>query len=470
MKYIKRDPQLRIETQDPFANDLFHSNEIVEDFIELLNATSTPFVHALTAPWGSGKSTFIKICAVELDRRGYTSFVLNVWENENLLDSREAFFSNMMTILQNLDVATKNKLNIKDAFTLAQKPLGILLDLAGKLIFRNIDFEANQLIESFNLDGKKLKDSGENITKAFADLIQTHQSRSKIYTEMRSTLQELVDDHLSRVYSDSEPLPIIIFIDELDRCLPGEVVRFLNNLKHLFELNNVIFVLAIDEEQLTESVRTMYGPNISVHGYLNKFINGYYRLDYTRFYLSYFHKKLEDYDNHLLLKLPNGKNDEYYHSFSQFQGRVATDILFFRLSLRDIDVVVNLMSDFLNRFFHYRDHFEYILFVYLYRLKHPEEFQKFFNRPKWSVLFRDSPNIILLPLNIDYIEEREYFEEQIIPNYIVHFFESELSSITTKSNENFSAYEVATKKLMERVNIKAYRKNMLDVLHFYLNT
>lgn len=62
-------------------------------------------------------------------------------------------------------------------------------------------------------------------------------------------------------------------MDELDRCRPDFAVALLERIKHLFNVNHVVFVLSIDRGQLRESVKALYGSGMDADGYLRRFID-----------------------------------------------------------------------------------------------------------------------------------------------------------------------------------------------------
>ena len=72
---------------------------------------------------------------------------------------------------------------------------------------------------------------------------------------------------------DNKDKPLVIIIDELDRCKPTFAVEILEKIKHLYSVEKVIFVLVMNREQLEESIKCVYGQNIDAHTYLQKFIN-----------------------------------------------------------------------------------------------------------------------------------------------------------------------------------------------------
>lgn len=66
--------------------------------------------------------------------------------------------------------------------------------------------------------------------------------------------------------------PIILFVDELDRCRPNFAVDMLEIIKHTFDVEGVNFVLITNTQQLKASVNHCYGHAVDAQRYLDKFI------------------------------------------------------------------------------------------------------------------------------------------------------------------------------------------------------
>ena len=48
-------------------------------------------------------------------------------------------------------------------------------------------------------------------------------------------------------------------VDELDRCRPSYAVELPEVVKHLFTVDGVVFVIAVNRAELTHSIRALYG-------------------------------------------------------------------------------------------------------------------------------------------------------------------------------------------------------------------
>jgi hypothetical protein len=67
---------------------------------------------------------------------------------------------------------------------------------------------------------------------------------------------------------------VIIFIDDLDRCMPENVIKLIENIKHFLSVKECVFILGVDKGVLSRGIQARYGSNlISGDEYLEKIIN-----------------------------------------------------------------------------------------------------------------------------------------------------------------------------------------------------
>ena len=72
--------------------------------------------------------------------------------------------------------------------------------------------------------------------------------------------------------------PIVIFVDELDRCRPTYSIEILEVIKHFFETKGCVFLVATDTEALQHSIRSVYGDRFDAETYLKRFFGRKIRL------------------------------------------------------------------------------------------------------------------------------------------------------------------------------------------------
>lgn len=66
---------------------------------------------------------------------------------------------------------------------------------------------------------------------------------------------------------------LFIFIDELDRCRPDYAIKVLERIKHMFNIEGLMFIFATDSKQLCASIKGAYGQEFDSSVYLRRFFN-----------------------------------------------------------------------------------------------------------------------------------------------------------------------------------------------------
>jgi len=127
-----------------------------------------------------------------------------------------------------------------------------------------------------NTDVKEFVEIKEDMAKSVSNLIGNFvEERINSHTkdiELIQSFRELLSNLPSKLQENGDK-PLVIIIDELDRCKPTFAVEIIEKIKHLFSVKNVVFVLVMNKAQLEESIKSVYGQNIDAHTYLQKFIN-----------------------------------------------------------------------------------------------------------------------------------------------------------------------------------------------------
>ena len=122
-----------------------------------------------------------------------------------------------------------------------------------------------------------LKQDSSDVLNDFDEVIQKVADKA-IDASVEATLKdhikadenlEALQKALRQIITDGKP--IVIFIDELDRCRPDFAVNMLEVIKHTFDIEELQFVLVTNTEQLKAAVNHRYGQAIDASRYLDKF-------------------------------------------------------------------------------------------------------------------------------------------------------------------------------------------------------
>lgn len=119
-----------------------------------------------------------------------------------------------------------------------------------------------------DLSEKAIGEIAQNIAK---DKINRYEKTKNTIVQFKDNLQKFTNEITKSESGDIKPL--VFFIDELDRCRPPYALQILEKAKHLFNVENIIFVLALDKKQIGNSIRGIYGADMDVDGYLRRFID-----------------------------------------------------------------------------------------------------------------------------------------------------------------------------------------------------
>jgi KAP family P-loop domain len=315
MKY-KSEP-LIINSDDPFGSDALKRKDSIVALSKFVNSLNGPFVIGIDSPWGTGKTTFIKMWQSYLNNQSRVSLYFNAWESDFSTDPLIAFvaeISALMEITQKQNDSYKPYLlkARKLATALAKRalPTALRLGTAGML---NLDDLSEEVI-------------GESAAANISDAIDVYAAEKSLMVQFHEQLNATIKTLEETGHNST----LIIFIDELDRCRPTYAIDLLERVKHLFNIENVIFVISLDKEQLGVSLKGVYGEGLNTSEYLRRFID-------IEFNLPKADSKL--FTDHLVSKLSfkdyfNERKGELAYDFQNFIDIFNVLCKIFDLSLR----------------------------------------------------------------------------------------------------------------------------------------
>lgn len=273
--YLLKNVESELDAANPWADDMLGRDAVAHKLNTILFTVNQPFVVSIDAPFGGGKTFFIKRWAQQLKADGAHVVYFNAWETDFAHDPLMAFLATLD------DNFFKGSPIAKDAED-AKK--------AGKALLKSMAFN---ILETATVGIVKAEDWKE--AEAAAETLQL-----KRYEEYKST-QSTIDKFKKTLLTygqklrekDKQKRPSIIFIDELDRCRPDYAIELLEVIKHLFNIENYIFVLAVDRKHLVSSIGAVYGASVDGEAYLKKFIEWNYVLPEpdTEDFVEYLYKK-----------------------------------------------------------------------------------------------------------------------------------------------------------------------------------
>ena len=246
---------LDIPDDDIFKNDKLQRAESVDNLTKLIKTISQPFVLSINSPWGTGKTTFINLWRKKLKQEKIYTIYYNAWESDYSHEPLLSFISEVNGQISAITTKTE-----------VQEKLKKFKEIGGKVLLRTIPLAVKLatagLLNFDDFTDESIAGEAEKLTNK---QISQYEKNKETVIEFKSKLKGLVKELGEQ--------NLIIFVDELDRCKPTYAVELLEHIKHLFNVEGIIFVLSIDKNQLEASVKKLFGEHTEFEGYFKKFLD-----------------------------------------------------------------------------------------------------------------------------------------------------------------------------------------------------
>ncbi len=304
--------ELSFSTRDEFSR-----KPIAEKLINLLESDIDLSPIVINGDWGTGKTEFCLKTIQEM--KGSNEKLKCVYIDAFNADSSDEPILTLIAAIVSLFPDKEDKKSIiKKAIPVIKYASKVLLNASTTLILKeNVEKLGEDLSEA-------LKDQTATAIDATIDnLLDTHEKSTENVSALRSILESLARDN-----------PVIVFVDELDRCRPNYALKMIESIKHIFDIKNVKFVLVTNIEQLSSSISKVYGESINATRYLEKFIG-------FKINLLEYHKKYDErmYSNSIsyFSYLVKGNQNLKILSTPGYEGFISYLIKERQFSLRDVE-------------------------------------------------------------------------------------------------------------------------------------
>mgnify|MGYP001033346793 CR=1 FL=1 len=265
-------PPLVIEEDEPFKNDILGRKAYGQALLNLVAQSNDELVISLDGQWGEGKTTFVKMWQGLLNQSDIPNIYIDAFAND-YIDDAFITIASAITSYADSKISKPDEKAIED-FKDKTKKIGVrLLSWSARLAAKVATLgalSATDIEELKEIKNDLAKDTSTAISKFIEERLTSHSQDVELLGSFKELLSDL-PKHLQK--EDGKEKPLVIIIDELDRCKPTFAVEVIEKIKHLFSVKKVVFVLVMNKKQLEGSIKCIYGQDIDAHAYLQKFIN-----------------------------------------------------------------------------------------------------------------------------------------------------------------------------------------------------
>ena len=262
------------------TQDEFKRKPIAENIIRLLTSDIDLSPMVIDGGWGTGKTKFCQklIQFMQEQHPDYRPVYIDAFRSDH---SGEPLLALLAEIIKACtppeDTGEQPSEQRKEMTKKVAKAAGFVMKTVAKaavghVLKQNTDDLAEEFQQIMN-DGQDADSLAETVTDAAATIAShtidaTVEALLKEQIEAEKNLETLK----ARLKEFAEEKPIILFIDELDRCRPDYAVDMLEVIKHVFDVENVKVVLVTNTKQLRAAINHRYGMEVDAQKYLDKFL------------------------------------------------------------------------------------------------------------------------------------------------------------------------------------------------------
>lgn len=232
--------------------------EIIKNKEDYQENSRNGLVISLNGAWGSGKSTFLKEVEEKIKNNDDCELFINydAYEYDFYDTPYIPFFSSIEEKLQlGKELEKLMKVTTKDIGKL-------LLSIAYALVKKGVE-------DTMDVDTIRDNVMGMSNTNYLEDFKEFQKCKMEIQKKLREYCKNKTQ---------------VFIIDELDRCKPNFAIDTLEIIKHFFDVENCVFIIAVDKLQLQESAKTIFGQEMDSEKYFSKFYDYQFNLLSIPFY------------------------------------------------------------------------------------------------------------------------------------------------------------------------------------------
>ncbi len=212
---------------------------------QVITHSDPHFAIGIFGGWGSGKTTLMRAIQAALPPSSVVAVEFNAWRFE-----REPQL--LVPLIDTVRAALVDWSASRDAET-RERVRGVTRRIA-----RVVRSLAAGLSAEVGLPGaaKVSYDVGKamDVLTASGDADQPQSLYVAAFQELSQAFADLTNGGATRV---------VVFVDDLDRCLPGNALEVLESIKLFFDLPGFIFVVGLDEDVVQRAVRERFSVDIS---------------------------------------------------------------------------------------------------------------------------------------------------------------------------------------------------------------
>ena len=257
----------------PAERDALNFQPYIDTIADIVTSpkTSAPLTIGVFGTWGAGKTSLMRLVQKQLPK-SYRTAWFDAWKYERETDLWRALLLHVLLALREAlpkgdENAEQSLSNLETALYRAvdrEELGGVQIDwgkLAGGVAQGALQIGLS-FVPGVNVLTKMVEElQKEGATSATEKLVESiGRERSRLFIEQVRFLEQFQREFrkLVQTYIVKRNLRLVVFIDDLDRCMPEKAVEVLEAIKLFLDVPGCIFILGLDDKVIARGVEIKY--------------------------------------------------------------------------------------------------------------------------------------------------------------------------------------------------------------------
>jgi hypothetical protein len=214
-----------------------------EAFAEIIRHSKAQFAIGIFGDWGSGKTTLMRAIEHELSAH---DDVVTVWFNAWRYEREPHLMVPLLdTLRESLVCRAESAATSPNDAGLANRAAAAI-GRVGKALLAGLTLSGGVAGVGIQLDAGKVIDGLAGDPPAPKESLSFYHAG---FNMLRDAISEFADQGARRV---------VVFVDDLDRCLPENALEVLESMKLFFDIEGFVFVAGLDQSVVDRAVAFKY--------------------------------------------------------------------------------------------------------------------------------------------------------------------------------------------------------------------
>jgi hypothetical protein len=233
------------------AEDLLGIDKYLDALVKFIETCQMPTTLAIQGEWGSGKTSLLNQIRFQLCESPFHSKEVN---------NSKPFYGIWLNTWQYSLMKSKDETLMAILGGLTNEIIGIIKDKHETKSQAAVD-KLKGLFSKLGRAGAKVAAGTVGIDGEVVDTFLEKEDSETGLLQFKNALQDAIKQCLEEDRKNgNNNRGFIFFIDDLDRIDPPVAVEILELIKNIFEVDNCLFILAIDYEVVVKGLAPKFGP------------------------------------------------------------------------------------------------------------------------------------------------------------------------------------------------------------------